>query len=343
MGIDIFDQIRASLLEKRLHLSNWLQATPQSERDIQLGLLSEQAVQEHLDHVDHCLEKVECGELGMCEVCHQGVDSSLLEMDYTAQVCLEHLSREEISKLELELELAQNVQRSLLPQQLPDSPHLEFSAFSRPAQMIGGDYFDFFQFADGGQGLTIADVAGHGVSAALHMASIQALLRTLIPVNSSPKEVLSHIQRLLIHNVNFSNFVTIFLASFDAATHLLKYTNAGHTPPLLLRPNGAGLPFTDWLYPTGAAIGLIEELLMQEAVIAVQPGDVLVMVTDGVTEAMDASGEQFGYERLTQAASKAMEGPSREIVQALRQDLLEFTGQENMEDDTTILVCKILG
>ena len=199
------------------------------------------------------------------------------------------------------------MQRSLLPQQLPDSPYLEFSAFSRPAQMIGGDYFDFFQFADGGQGLTIADVAGHGVPAALHMASIQALLRTLIPVNSSPKEVLSHIQRLLIHNVNFSNFVTIFLASFDHATHLLKYTNAGHTPPLLLRPNGAGLPFTDWLYPTGAAIGLIEELLMQEAVIAVQPGDVLVMVTDGVTEAMDASGEQFGYERLTQAASKAME------------------------------------
>ena len=186
---------------------------------------------EHLEHVEKCLEKVECGELGVCEVCHEGVDTSLLEMDYTAQVCLEHLSREEISKLELELELAQNVQRSLLPQQLPDSAYLEFSAFSRPAQLIGGDYFDFFQFADGGQGLTIADVAGHGVSAALHMASIQALLRTLIPANSSPLDVLSHIQRLLIHNVNFSNFVTIFLASFDHTTHTLKYTNAGHTPP----------------------------------------------------------------------------------------------------------------
>ena len=113
--------------------------------------------------------------------------------------------------------------------------------------------------------------------------------------------------------------------------------------PLLLRPNGAEAPHAEWLFPTAAAIGLIEELLMREAAITVQPGDVLVMVTDGITEAMNASGEQFGYERLSQAASQAVDGSSRDLVQAVRQALSEFTGQENMEDDTTILICKIIG
>jgi sigma-B regulation protein RsbU (phosphoserine phosphatase) len=262
-------------------------------------------------------------------------------MDYTSSVCLDHFSQAEKHSLEMELELAQTVQRSLLPQQIPETPDLEIAAFSRPAQLIGGDYFDFIPFSDGAQGLAIADVAGHGVSAALHMASIQALLRTLIPISSSPAEVSEHVQRLLIHNVRFSNFVTLFLAAYDPVTHGLKYSNAGHNPPLLLSGEGNGRASQQWLRPTGAAIGLVEGMTFGEQSLQVQPGDVLILYTDGVTEAMRPDGEQFGYERLAQAASRWANGSSWELVQGIRQELLDFTRQEAQADDVTLIVCRI--
>ncbi len=110
---------------------------------------------------------------------------------------------------------------------------MELAAFSKPAQMVGGDYFDFFQFRRRRrQGLAIADVAGHGISASLHMASIQTLLRTLIPSSNSPQEVVEHLHRLLVHNMRFDNFVTLFLASYNPETQTLIYSNAGQNPPL---------------------------------------------------------------------------------------------------------------
>jgi sigma-B regulation protein RsbU (phosphoserine phosphatase) len=343
MDAELAEQIRASLIEKRTNMKEWLEKTQASEKQLQLGPADEQAVQAHLEVIDRSLEKADSQELGICTVCHSDVDPGLLEMDYTASVCLEHFSTEEKRTLEQELELAQAVQRSLLPQELPDTPYLEIAAFSRPAQLVGGDYFDFFQFRDGAQGLAIADVAGHGISASLHMASIQTLLRTLIPSSDSPQEVVEHVHRLLIHNIRFANFVTLFLASYNPETKTLIYCNAGHNPPLLLRQDKNQGDSACWLWPTGPAVGLIEQPPLHQASIDLLPGDILVLYTDGVTEAMNSANELFGPERLEQAVRRWSGRPVKEIIQGIRQEVTEYTHKEFQEDDITILVCRVLG
>jgi sigma-B regulation protein RsbU (phosphoserine phosphatase) len=279
--------------------------------------------------------------LGICTVCKGFVGSELLEMDYTASVCLDDLSAEERRGLEIELELAQTVQRSLLPYQVPDTPVLETAAFSRPAQIISGDYFDFFRFQDGAHGLAIGDVAGHGVSASLHMASMQALLRTLIPANVSPHEVVGHVNQLMIHNVRFATFMALFLASFDPSNYTLTYCNAGHTPPLLYRgskTNGRAL----LLGPTGAAIGLVEDVPFTAETVQLQSGDLLLMCTDGVTEAVNPSDEQFGLERLVQLVQTSGYTSARDLILEIRQALGDFTEGRAPADDITIVACRVV-
>ncbi len=342
MDAELAEQIRANLIEKRTNMKEWLEKTQASEKKLHLGPADEGAVQAHLEVIDRSLEKADSEELGICTVCHTDVDPGLLEMDYTTSVCLEHYSSQQRHILEQELELAQAVQRSLLPQELPEIPKLEIAAFSRPAQLVGGDYFDFFQFRDGAHGLAIADVAGHGISASLHMASIQTLLRTLIPSSDSPQEVVEHVHRLLVHNIRFANFVTLFLASYKPETQTLIYCNAGQNPPLLLRQDKNQGDSVCWLWPTGPAVGLIEQPPLHQASIELLPGDILVLYTDGVTEAMNSANELFGPERLEQAVRRWSNGSVKEIIQGIRQDVTDYTHKEFQEDDITILVCRVL-
>ena len=259
MQAPFLESIRKNLLEKREHIIGWLSTTPLSKKDIFLGPSTEQAVHTHLGSIDDAISKVDSKTIGKCEVCHEDVETELLEVDYTACVCIEHLSTEERRHLESELELAQDVQKMLLPQEVPNIPGLEIAAFSRPAQIVGGDYFDFIDFSNGFHGLAIADVAGHGVSASLHMASIQALLRTLVPINKSPAEVMRQVHKMFIHNIRFETFVTFFIGAFDSSTKTLTFCNAGHLPPLVLHKTNGKKESVEMLRPTGAAIGLVEE------------------------------------------------------------------------------------
>jgi len=336
-----FEQIQDSLQEKRTSLTNWLNTAPSPKKRTLLGPMNEKAVQTHLDVLDTTLEKVSSKTLGVCSVCHGTVEAELLEVDYTASVCLGDLSAEERRQLELELELAQAVQKSLLPQQVPDTPLLEIAAFSRPAQIVGGDYFDFFHFQDGNNGLAIADVAGHGISASLHMAGLQALLHSLIPTSDSPAGVVGHVHRLFIHNIRFSTFVTLFLGSFDSATHTLTFCNAGHNPPLVFHNGSSQGERARWLWPTGAAIGIVEEPAFGEEKIRLEPGDVLLLYTDGVTEAMNEKGEEFGQDGLAEVVRQEVSSPAKVLIQRIRQELAEFTGRQSLTDDVTIVACKI--
>jgi sigma-B regulation protein RsbU (phosphoserine phosphatase) len=335
------EQIQDSLQEKRSSLANWLNTATSPKKRTLLGPMNEKAVRTHLDVLDATLEKASSKAWGVCSVCHGAIEAGLLEMDYTASVCLEDLSAEERRQLELELELAQTVQQSLLPQQVPDTPVLEIAAFSRPAQIVGGDYFDFFHFQDGADGLAIADVAGHGISASLHMAGLQALLRTLIPTSASPADVVGHVERLLVHNVRFSTFVTLFLGSFDSATHTFTFCNAGHNPPLVFH-NGSGQEETiRWLWPTGAAIGIVEEPSFREDKTRLEPGDILLLYTDGVTEAMNKKGDEFGRDGLAEVVRREASSPAKVLIQRIRQALAEFTDRQSLADDTTIVACKV--
>jgi sigma-B regulation protein RsbU (phosphoserine phosphatase) len=341
MESKVFENIRGNLLEKRQNLMGWLRTTPTRKRQVRLGPANEEAVQAHLQVIDSALEKTATKTLGRCIVCHDYIDTDLLEMDYTACVCIDHLSVEERRSLEYELELSQTVQRALLPQQVPEIPGLELAAFSRPAQIVGGDYFDFFQFRDGAHGLAIADVAGKGMSASLLMASVQAGLRTLVPANESPVEVLQYLNHLFCHNIHFTTFVTLFLGCFDQATRTLTYSSAGHNPPLIFRNQENAQDPISWLQPTGAAIGLIEESQFRAESVSLLPGDILLLYTDGVTEAANLQGEQFGTERLGAFVRQESSLPAKDLVRALRGVLQEFTGGQPLADDTTIIACKI--
>jgi sigma-B regulation protein RsbU (phosphoserine phosphatase) len=262
-------------------------------------------------------------------------------MDYTCCVCLDHLSTEETRSLERELELAQNVQRSLLPQHLEDIPGLEIAAFSRPAQIVGGDYFDFFAYANGANGVAIADVAGHGVSASLLMSSVQTLLRTLAPAHISPAEVTQQIHHLYRHNIRFTTFVTLFMGAYDVENHIFMYCNAGHNPPLVIRKALDGKSEVAWLQPTGPAVGLVEEAEYGEETVGLSPGDVVLMYTDGVTEAINSKNEEFGQERLAELAKQHSDLPAKEALGKIRQGLRAFTEGTPLEDDTTIVIFRI--
>jgi sigma-B regulation protein RsbU (phosphoserine phosphatase) len=342
MSADVLDQVRDSLLEKRENVANWLFTTPPPGKQVQLGPAGEEAVRAHLDVLDTTVDKVADGTFGICKVCHGHVETELLEMDYTADVCLGDLSPDEARSLESELALAQSVQRSLMPQQVPQTPGLEIAAFSRPAQIVGGDYFDFFEFQGGAQGLAIADVAGHGISASLYMASVQTLLRTLVTASDSPAEVARRMHHLLVHNVRFATFVTLFLGAYNATTRTLAYCNAGHNPPLLMRPGAnGGADALTWLWPTGAAIGLVEEFTFKGATVDLRSGDLLVLYTDGVTEVLGSDGQPFGRAKLAQVVQRVADSSARALVRAIRQELERFTGGQPAADDTTFIVCKV--
>jgi len=338
----VLESIRKNLLEKRDRINEWLRATPFGKKAVFLGPSTEQAVYARLDAIDDAISKADSRTLGRCKVCHGQVETELLEIDYSACVCIEHLSEKERRNLESELELAQRVQKMLLPQEIPDIPGLEIAAYSRPAQIVGGDYFDFVEFSSGFHGLAIADVAGHGVSASLHMASIQALLRTLVLVNNSPSEVMRQVHKLFIHNIRFDTFVTFFIGAFDSSAKSLKYCNAGHQPPLVLRNTKSKEQSVVLLNPTGAAIGLVEKAEFGEKTIDLQEGDLLVLYTDGVTEAMNIHNQQFGRERLETLIRQVENFPVREVIQKIRISLEQFCDGKPLADDTTIMVCRVI-
>ncbi len=340
MESGVFDRIRDNLLIKRHNVTRWLAQTPTARRHTRLGPSEEAAVQAYVHVIDHAIAQADDRTLGLCVVCHDYVEPELLEMDYTTCVCLDHLSAHAKRQLEDELELSQAVQRALLPQEIPAIPGLEVAAFSRPAQIVGGDYFDFVHFADGTHGLAIADVAGHGVAAGLLMASIQTALHTLVPLCDSPAEVMQRINHFFCHNVHMTTFVTLFLARFDPQSNTLQYANAGHNPPLHVHANGAVSP-TTWLRPTAAAIGLVEEFAAKDRTVNMTPGDVLLLYTDGVTEAFNTRDEEFGAQRLAEVVLQSVDVPARDLVRAVRSAVEAFAEGRALDDDTTILACRM--
>lgn len=339
MQTSVINRIREGLLEKRESLEQWQVATPEPRKQLELGDSDVSAVVTQLQVIETSLDMMEEGVYGICEVCHEAVDDALLQMDFTSTVCLGHYTETELRQLESELELSQIIQRAMLPQQVPSIPNYDIAAFSRPAQIVTGDYFDFLNFEDGTHGLVVADVSGHGVSAGMLMSSLQTVFHTLTPETDSPVDVLTRINRLYIHNINFSTFVTIFFAKLDPHSRILSYASAGHNPPLLHRRSSEE---TIWLKPTGAAIGLVEQYRSHLASVELGEGDTLILYTDGIIEALNPQGtEQFGYERLLDVVHQYEALPANELSQKIRQALNEFTQGSVLVDDVTLIVCKV--
>jgi sigma-B regulation protein RsbU (phosphoserine phosphatase) len=339
MDTNQFQRIQKDLLEKRENLLEWVETAPPEEKALRTGEPSAQPVQAHLQVIDHALQEINDGTLGVCDVCHMKVDTNLLEVDYNACVCLDHYTESERRQLEAELEFSQTIQRALMPQQTPSPAGIDFYAYSRPAQIVSGDYFDFLKFADGTDGFAIADAVGHGVSAGLLMSSLQTALRLLVPDNTDPGKVLERVNRLFLYNHNFTTFVTIFLARYDLATHTLTYASAGHNPPLLVRKAQGS---AEHLLPTGPAVGLIDIYPPCSNSLTMNSGDLLVLYTDGVTEARDSNRGDFGLERLETLALQNSTEPAFTVVQNIRLALEDFLSGQPGQDDTTVVAARWL-
>jgi sigma-B regulation protein RsbU (phosphoserine phosphatase) len=338
MEPSLIKDIQRGLQEKQANLNEWCESCSPAEKQSHLGPEDESKIQAHLHVIDTSLQELEEGSLGICEVCHDLVNPSLLQMDYTACVCLDHYSDEERRQLENELELSQIVQRAFIPQTVPSIPGFQVAAFSRPAQIVGGDYFDFLQFKDGALGFVVADVSGHGVSAGMLMTSLQTAFHTLVPESNSPVDVLERINRLYIHNIRFTTFVTIFFGRLDLDARKLTYASAGHNAAFLLRRSKKQ---ELWLGPTGAAIGLLEEFKIQAREVLLEHEDVLLLYTDGITEATNLREEEFGQERLAGIIRQDAGLPAERLIQKTLQELNDFTEGRPLMDDTTLMVCKV--
>lgn len=340
METTTFQHFLENLRLKKQSLREWLTTTPQATRRNHLGPENEQTVREHLAVIDNAISKAENKTLGICEVCHEYVETSRLEMDFTASVCIDHYSSEQKRQLESELELSRKLQNALLPQQMPQINGLQLAAFSQPAKIVGGDYFDFFRFANGAHGLAIADVMGKGLPASMLMASLQSSLRILVPENDSPATVVHRLNKLFSHNIHLIRFITLFLGHYDPQTRVLKYCNAGHNPPLVIRRPDGQPATSHWLQPTGAAIGLAESFNFTTGEIELLRGDMLVLYTDGVTEAMNARDEQFGENRLEDVVRNNAGLSPQDLIKALRSKISEFSGMKSYADDLTVVAGK---
>ncbi len=337
MSTDLFDRMREGLVTQKKNLEDWLSNTPPETKQLRLGPENENRIEEHLHTLDKAITKTQDKTLGLCDVCHDYLDATRLEMDYTSCVCLEHMTGEQKSRLEEELELSQKVQKALLPHKIPEVKGLKLSVFSQPAQIVGGDYFDFFEHRDGQFGFAIGDVMGKGMPASLLMANLQASLRILVNDHLSPDRVMDRLNGLLVHNIRLTKFVTLFLGQYDKARRSLTFSNAGHNPPLLLRRENDEVL---WLKPTGAAVGLIEHSKFDSATVRLHPGDLLVFYTDGVTETHNAEDEEFGDERLLKLVRDHRLAVPSELVRIIKEELKSFGGHKRPEDDTTIMVMR---
>ena len=334
----VFDRIRESLEEQRQNIEEWIETSSPEEKQVRLGPVQEDAVQKHLEVLDSAVQKAEDKTLGICTVCNDYVEVSRLEVDYTANVCIDHFTPDQRRKLESELELSKKVQKALLPQSVPEIPGLEVAAYSQPARIVGGDYFDFLRFQDTTPGFLVADVMGKGIAASLLMASLQASLKILVTENDSPGEVAKRLNHLFLHNISLTKFVTIFLAKYEPELRILNYCNAGHNPPFLYRAKEGSL---NWLNSTGAAIGLVEDFEFETQKIKLSPGDLLLLYTDGVTEARNSKEEEYGTDRLSEVVTRNTDLSSSELIAALRRDLQVFAEGLPLEDDTTIVAVRV--
>ncbi len=244
----------------------------------------------------------------------------------------------EKQRIEEELALARRMQQSLLPRSAPKLEGFDIAGMNSPSEMVGGDYFDYIHLTEKDLGIVIGDVAGKGVPAAFIMTSLRASLRIESVSHYAISTILSRVNDFLFESIEPERFVTAFYGVLDARAHLLTYANAGHNPPLLLRQNGA----QEMLSEGGLLLGAFPGALYHEQRINLNSGDVLVLYTDGVSEAENTQGVQFGVERIAEISRKAADRGSQAVLDNLLKAVRKHVGKAGLQDDLTLMVIKCL-
>jgi sigma-B regulation protein RsbU (phosphoserine phosphatase) len=250
---------------------------------------------------------------------------------------------DEKKRIDHDLRVARRIQTSLLPKELPHLSGVELAAFNDPAQEIGGDYYDVVQIDDKHLGIAIADVSGKGIGGAILMSVCRSVLRAQSAGNFSPAAVLKSINRVMSRDISEDMFVSMLYMVLHTDTHELVVARAGHERPVLVSADGQILPIDS----PGTAIGMMDvdtfERLLQETTIRLKSGDVVVLYTDGITEAMNRDGEEWGMQNFLEAIKVASAEGAHSVLNNVRQRLTRFVGDHPQYDDMTLLALRDLG
>lgn len=261
---------------------------------------------------------------------------------------VERLMREsqERLKLQSELDIAREVQRQLFPQSVPKVPGLDLYGVCHAARSVSGDYYDFLRLDDHRVGLVLGDVSGKGISAALLMAAIQSALRAQLydscsdgqnadASHFSTSQAVDRLNRQLYANTPEEKYVTFFFAVYDDRTRRLSYTNAGHLPPLLFRDGKV-----ERLRIGGTVVGLFPSAAYEVGEILLQPADLLLAYTDGITEPENSYGEEFGEVRLLEVVKGMLSAPPEAVAAEIYRCVNDWTGSPQLQDDMTLLLAR---
>jgi sigma-B regulation protein RsbU (phosphoserine phosphatase) len=254
----------------------------------------------------------------------------------------------EKKRLEEELRIARQIQMSLLPRGPLEMPGLSVTALCVPAREVGGDYYDFFPLGDERLGVLIADVSGKGTSAALYMAELKGLVLSLSQIYQSPRQLLMEVNRIISENLDTRSFITMTYAVLDLARGVMTFARAGHTPLIYLPGSGSVPQDAQILTPSGMVVGLridgaekkFAELLEEEQIM-IQPGDCIVLFTDGITEAMNHANDLFGEARLSRIVQEHGHLASGELRERILREIEAFVGGADQHDDMTMILIKV--
>jgi sigma-B regulation protein RsbU (phosphoserine phosphatase) len=239
--------------------------------------------------------------------------------------------------IEEELKIARSIQSSFLPSECPLLDEFEICGANLPYVEVGGDYYDFIRIVDHQIGIAIADVSGKGIPASLIMASFRASLLAEIRNNFAIRTILAKANALLYESTESDRFVTAFYGVLDTKNKVFTFSNAGHYPPIVIRKDDS----TELLSEGGLILGVMPDSTYEERPVSLYSGDVLAMYTDGVTEAVNTSGEQFGQERLVEVLRHSREMSAGYISEKIVAEVASFRGEAEQNDDLTLIVIKV--
>jgi sigma-B regulation protein RsbU (phosphoserine phosphatase) len=235
-----------------------------------------------------------------------------------------------------ELRLAREIQAELLPKTDPIIEGYDIAGTSIPAHMVGGDYYDFMTIPDGRTVICLGDASGKGISAALLMSSLQAMVRAQLLDHCSPSECLRRTNYLLFQNTASNKFATLFFGILDPVQHTFLYSNAGHEPPIVIRKESVASE----LSMGELGLGIRKETSYSEKQLQLAPGEVVVIISDGVTEAMNNEGEEFGHDRLRQLLLSHADHSAQELIECIVREVNAFSDSKNIHDDMTLVILK---
>lgn len=313
------DGVREQLLAGRARLTDVL-GQNQSEQMVRL-----------LEEVDSALHRIEHGEFGVCELCQGTVEEERLRENPLARVCLDCLTPKQMRALEYDLELAAQIQKGLLPPRDVAFSGWDVGYHYEPAGVVGGDYCDLIEGQNGELYFVMADVSGKGVAAAMLSSNLRAVFRSLIPMGMSTEELMSRANRLFRQTALPTQYATTVVgkATPDGA---LEIINAGHLPVLLASDSGITV-----FESTSQPLGIFEDQQFVSAKETLRRGDTVVLYTDGISEAENELGSEYGVERLRNVIDEHCSCCAANLIAACRKHLEEFRGSRERFDDETLL------